>query len=228
MNAATAAVVAVGGAQLLVLIAAALYARRQAAEAAKLREAQTRPYVVIDFDVAQTIAYLRITNLGQTMARRVRFTFDPPLVTTFDDGRISAQKLADTELLRGGIPTLAPGKTISTLFDHFPDRLTRGDLPLSYHVTIDYESDVPARTYTDAITLDLGIYVNLLHVERRDLHDVHERLKEIQGEIKRWSATGGGLLTLSPDDVRKRNDELKEARKRQAQRATEGDEAKEE
>lgn len=36
--------------------------------------------------------------------------------------------------------------------------------------------------------------------------------RQIRDVIKRWTTTGGGLLVLSPDDVRRRNEEWEEAR----------------
>lgn len=58
----------------------------------------------------------------------------------------------------------------------------------------------------DRITLDLAIYRNMMRTTRRGLHDVHERIKEIGDLLRRWTASGGGLLRLSPDDVRARDE----------------------
>jgi hypothetical protein len=53
---------------------------RQVREARRLREQQTRPFVVIDFEVAQNaIVFLPISNIGTTLARDVRFEIEPRL-----------------------------------------------------------------------------------------------------------------------------------------------------
>lgn len=56
-------------------------AREQVRETEKLREAELRPYVVLDFEVfkRRPIIFLTITNHGKTLARNVRFEFDPSL-----------------------------------------------------------------------------------------------------------------------------------------------------
>lgn len=68
------------GLQLLVLTAAAVFGRHQLNEAKDLREAQTRPFVVIDLgSSAHTLFDLVVKNIGPTLARDVRFEFDPPI-----------------------------------------------------------------------------------------------------------------------------------------------------
>jgi hypothetical protein len=67
------------GLQFVVLVVAALVAYRQVSEARRLREEQARPFVLIDVVVWNTIAEFTITNSGATIARNVRFEFNPPL-----------------------------------------------------------------------------------------------------------------------------------------------------
>lgn len=64
------------GVQTLILLVAGGTAYWQASEARKLCLEQSRPFVVLDMDVRQTIAELRITNVGPTLARNVRFAFE--------------------------------------------------------------------------------------------------------------------------------------------------------
>jgi hypothetical protein len=198
------------GLQVLVLLLAALYAGRQLGETRRIREAETRPYVVVDLDVHQTIISLVISNLGRTMARDVRLDFDPPLETTFDTRRVGDRRLSESALLTDGVPTMAPGKSISTVLDYFPGRLSQGTLPMVYSVTVRYANDDRTRHYEDKITLDLGVFENLVHVNRYGIHEVHERLKEIQDELKKWTAPGGGLLATTPADVDQRHRELRQ------------------
>lgn len=197
------------------LLVAGCIALWQASEARNLRRAQSRPFVVIDFE-AQSIRpfiYLRIANVGTTMARNVRFEFTPELASTFDsDGKLPATR--ELPILRDGIRSLPPGKEIRFLFDAAPQR-TNARLPVSYDVTIRYEGEDlkhlirrdEREQFEDEIALDLSIYMNLTHVTRRGEHDIHERIKEIGEVLKGWSASGGGLLALSREDVRNRDEE---------------------
>lgn len=113
-----------------------------------------------------------------------------------------------SRLLTEGIPTLAPGKTIPILFDVF---LERGDRPDAYSVDVSYEGE-RGRRYQERVPLDLGVYRNLEYVTTHTIHDVHARLKEIRDVIKKWSTTGGGLLVVTPHDVRRREEEWRESR----------------
>jgi hypothetical protein len=75
-----------GAVSAVIILVAALVARSQLREARVLRESQTRPFVLIEYRVeASSLIYLRIANLGSTMARKVRFTITPGLVTTRGD-----------------------------------------------------------------------------------------------------------------------------------------------
>jgi hypothetical protein len=186
-------------AQLIVLVAAAAFAWRQVGEARRLREAQTRPFVVVDFEVENFLAFLTVSNIGTTLARNVRFEIDPPFQTVIKN------PLAEMKMLRDGIPTLAPRKTIRTLFDSLANR-EPGQLPDTYAVVVRY-SDETGRRFEERLDLDLAVYWNLTTVERRDVHDIHQRLKEMLAEMKKWRAgTGRGLLHLSPEEVRGENE----------------------
>jgi hypothetical protein len=192
--------VVVLGLQLVVLVAAAIFAGRQVAEAKRLREEQTRPFVIIDFEIEKAMIFLTVSNIGTTLARHVRFEIDPPLRTAIEI------PLTEMKMLGEGIPTLAPGKTIRTLFDstiqrkpeHFPDL---------YSVTARYSDETGRRDFEEAQALDLGVYRNLSWVQRRDEHDIHERLKDVLAEMKKWtSGTGRGVLRLSPNEVHAENE----------------------
>lgn len=60
--------------------------KQQVKEAKDLREAEMRPYVVVDFEVFERrpIILLTVANVGRTLARNVRLAFDPPLSSAID------------------------------------------------------------------------------------------------------------------------------------------------
>jgi hypothetical protein len=62
---------------LVVLVVAAVAAFRQVREAVRTREEESRPYVVVDFETKKGMFFLVVTNIGRTMARDVRFSFNP-------------------------------------------------------------------------------------------------------------------------------------------------------
>jgi hypothetical protein len=67
------------------------------------------------------------------------------------------------------------------------------------------------------------LYWNRRYITVRDIHDVHKQLETIATEMQRWRpGIGSGLLAVSPEDVRKRQDQgerdLEEYRAEQAGR----------
>ncbi len=158
---------AVLAAQLVVLVVAAVVGYRQVGEARRLREEQTRPIVVLDFSTENALFFLTLSNLGTTMARNVKIAVTPPLASALDDQteRIAALQMFGEQ----GIPTLAPGKHIRTLFDVAFQRKPETGLPDVYVARITYDDHALERRFHEEITLDLGVYWGLQRVERDDL-----------------------------------------------------------
>ena len=205
--------------QLAVIAVAAVYAKRQVdeakrqvAEAKTLREEQARPFVVVDFDVQDTLIFLVISNLGASLARDVRFDIAPTLSSTISDHPPAALKVFSK-----GISTLAPGKTIRTLFDSFPQRESEG-LDDFYSVRIRYADEKRRRAFDETLDLDIGIYRNLLVVTRHDIHHVKDSLDRIRKVMEKWGAGTGrrGLIAMSPDQRRAEID--RETRTREERR----------
>jgi hypothetical protein len=193
------------GLQFLVLVIAALVAWRQVREARRLREDQARPFVVIDLVAWQTIAEFQIKNIGLTIARDVRFEFDPPLVSS-RDSRVNRKPLAETNLFKQGIPTLPPGKTVNALFDTLPSRIKEG-LPDDYSVRVSYK-DALGKEHAETTTVGYGFLRDVGRITRRDMHDVHRRLEEIAREVKKWTVLGSALKVMTPADIERYNEEL--------------------
>jgi hypothetical protein len=187
-------------AQTFIFAAAALFGYRQAREIQLTRQDQTRPFVVVDFDLSRPpFIHLVIKNIGKTMARRVRIQTDPPLASTFDkDGQ--GEPVAKLRVFTEEIPTMAPDREIRTLFDSFPAR-TEQQLEEVYRVTISYEGE-RGRVYVDEMVLDLGVYAKITYVEQHTIHDIHKQLKRIADEVRRWSASGSGIKIVSRKDQR--------------------------
>jgi hypothetical protein len=189
-----------GAASAVVIFAAVLVARSQLREAQALRENQIRPFVVIEFHPEPTsVIYLRISNLGSTMARDVRFSVKPPLETTHE----AQWHIMDLQLFQSGIRSLAPGRVIEFFFDTWIGRNTMNG---RHEVTITYRGQGD-RIYTDVLDLDLGVFVGMHFIRRYGLHDIHKQLEEIAGTLKNFKAWGGGLLSKSPADVAKEEEE---------------------
>lgn len=139
------ATVAIVALQLVVLVAAAVVGWNQVREARRLREQQSRPFVVIDFDIERGVeTYLEVANLGNSLARDVTFEITPPLKSSID---VQVEKF---KMLDEGIATLAPGKRYRTFFDTGFQR-TGSDLPLTYKVIVRYRDQDARRSFEESL-----------------------------------------------------------------------------
>jgi hypothetical protein len=203
-------------AQLLVLVAAAIFAWRQVKEARELREEQNRPFVVADFDVeGGYLVYLQVENMGTSLARDVRIEINPPLESAID---IEIGKL---KMLNDGIATLAPGKKYRAFFDmSFRRNEDRPDLPMNYTARVRYSDERRKRSFDETLNLDLDQYMEIRTVSRHGLHEIHKQLEQLRKILEKWtSGTGSGLLALSLEESRNENErQLAAMRERQEQR----------
>lgn len=196
----TAEQVAAGAAvvQTVLLGGALVYARRQVTAANDVREATERPFVVIELGwTVIPILELVVTNYGKSLAREVTFEFAPPLSSHVVDD------IDTLELFTRGIPSLAPGASMRTIFDSMIDRKPEQH-PDVIDVTLRYRGEGD-RTYAEPIRLDLGILRRMEYVHRRDIHDVHDELKKVRETFERWTASnrlGKGVLIRTTDELR--------------------------
>jgi hypothetical protein len=190
------------GLQCGVLAIAAVVGLYQLGEARRLRKGSLRPFVVVDFEVDAPEVYVAVSNMGRTMARDVRVTFDAPFESgVFADDQHTLRHFE--ERFAAGLHSMPPGKKIRTLLDLGTHR-PAGKFNDRYTASIAYKSDVTGDNYCDTVVLDYDLYRNLVRVERKDIHDVHERLKEIATETKKWSPMGGGIAMVTSRDLRLR------------------------
>jgi hypothetical protein len=187
-----------------VLVAAALVALRQVREARRLREAQAQPFVVVDFEVDthDQAIHIVISNIGGTMARDVKLKFEPELTSSLDSHGGNVVPPRDLKPFRDGIPSLPPGKRIPIMIDMFTQR-DADKYPDVYTVEISFYAPALRRDLRDDSVLDLGIYRNVLHATRRDIHDIHTQLEKLVKEVRKWTASSGGIKTVTPDDQKR-------------------------
>jgi hypothetical protein len=152
-----------------------------------VEQQKSRPYVIVDFEFRDHAIYLKIQNIGATIARDVRIKFDQPLASTFANSAVS-----ESRVFREPIPMIAPGRTISLLLDSFPDRYERRDeFPMEYAVTIEYE-DIYGIPFTDPpYPLDLGTY-DQTAVGPKGMPELVHEVQEIRKEMAKWTSASEG------------------------------------
>jgi hypothetical protein len=172
---------------LLVLAYTARFARRQVNEAARLRELQTRPWVVVYFDVTieRQFIHVVIENTGKTVATDVKVEFDPGLASSMDPAG------SQVDFFRHVFPTLPPGARIDSLLDSAMSRF-QSDLPTNYTATVTYGGMVSDERYSDRYILDLVAFLAIRHVHRKGMHDIAEETKNVADALK-WVTQSGRI-----------------------------------
>jgi len=201
-------VIAIAGvAEATAVVIAVLYAKGQLVELRKSREETTRPFVVVDFDISQTMIFLKVRNMGQSIAKNVTFRFSPSLESTWEDKNSDftpsgKYRVEELDIFANGIPSLAPGKEHSTILDQ---TLTRIPAKLQTRYDVDVSFDAPnGKRYTDRQTISLDTYLGLVRVESKGVHEIAKALEDITREVKRWGASGSGLRIVTEEDMRQR------------------------
>jgi hypothetical protein len=188
----------------LVLFGAAVVAAWQVIEARRLREATLRPFVVVDFEVESGEIYLAVSNIGKTMARDVRITFDRHLESAVHAGRDPNRLQQFEERLASGIATLPPGKSIRMLFDLSAQRTPEQNLTDRYTVTASYTADATNRRYENqTMDLDFGIYQPLVWINKKGVHEIAKGVEDLVATVKRWGGSSG-LVVTTHDEERER------------------------
>lgn len=184
----------------VIALVAAAFAWRQVREARKTREAQSQPFVVVDIVPGKLWANrltLVVENIGSTLARNVKLTFNPPLSSSFDDNAI-----AKSLLIREGISVLPPGRRIETLFDYTHDRLEH-KLPMRYEVTVQFADHRGKAEESLPYVLDMEYIYDLELEGEKSLHNVANSLDKIRLQMEAWRSSRGHGLEVWTRDVEK-------------------------
>ena len=168
--------------QLLILVVAAVFAFWQVKEARRLREEQTRPFVVVDFEPIEIHGFfdLVVKNTGPTMARDVTIDFDPPIRSATEHDT----PIAELKVFKDGIPTLAPGKEYRMHYAFGPRHHESG-LPDEYRARVRYSDQERRRSFDEEMDLDLGLYWSQVRTNVHGIHYVHKRLEEIRDVLRK-------------------------------------------
>ena len=178
---------------------------RQVHEARRLREEQAQPYVVVSLETdpsAPFILNLVIKNMGTTAARNVVVDFDPPLTSSLEqDG--AGRTTKEWRALTDGIPTLAPGQSMSTIIDSLFSRYAGNDLtkyPGYTQATVTYGDDRrKSRLHTYIYDLDFNMFYGGHWVAQKTIDDLVKTMDEIRKQLKSWTVPGGGIRAYTKD-----------------------------
>jgi hypothetical protein len=175
---------------ILVAIAGGI-AWAQLRHASRQRAEEQRPFVVVDvFGSRASIFRIEVKNIGKTIAREVKINFDPPLTSSLDKPN---EKIQNIPMLVHGLPSLAPAKRHTFLFDSARSR-KRTEYPDTYQVTVTYVG-YDGNPYEDYQVLDLSPYWQTPDLVERDIHDVWTSLETMN---KSLHGIHSALINLTP------------------------------
>lgn len=169
-----------GWATVAVYLALGAFAWRQLKEARRLREEQSRPFVVVDIPPG-SLLYVTIENIGRTVARNVTFKFTPPLTSTSP----KPWAVTDAPLLRDGAPMVPPGRVHRVFLDGSPARYA-SDLPTVYEAEVRYFGPGGRRrtAYVDKYPIDLRTYIQT-SLPDKGLSDLVREVEGLRQDVQR-------------------------------------------
>jgi hypothetical protein len=180
----------------IVAVFAAFFAWRQVRLARALREDQAKPFVVVAFrpsPVWGNAINLVVENIGTTLARNVRLTFDRPLESVARTGDINESKL-----FKEGIRVMPPGMRLATLFDLSHERV-KSSLPMTYEAVVTYDREHGSPVKME-YTLDMGLFFGLEHFTEYGMHEAAKSLREMNKTLKDWTRSGRLKVSAYDED----------------------------
>jgi hypothetical protein len=202
---------------------AAIAAIWQVRESRHLREAQAQPYIVVALEpdpINMLTINLRVENIGQTLARDVRFSFDPPLRSVMDEKAADGNMLSESPLVTDGVPTMPPGMKIERIFDVATMWDEGGPPVLRYDVEV-YFADRNGKPQEPLrYPIDFGPFLSGTFTVRKSTHDGVKALIGIEALLKTWTEGKQGLSVWTRDG----NARDTERRRLHAERAAEQEE----
>jgi len=145
------------------------------------RDQETAPYVIAYFEVKNHAIYLYIKNIGKTVARNIKLEFEPKLQTTLMEDYIS-----NTNLIKNGIKSIAPGQEIKTLLDTAP-RYLNSSLPMSYAVKIGYCGGLLNKIRESEQILDISVLSGLIPGDENGIPELVKEIKDLSKNNKKIS-----------------------------------------
>ncbi|MEH1098204.1 hypothetical protein [Micromonospora sp. CPCC 205561] len=154
----------------------------------------------MDFEFRSILVYLTIRNIGTTIARDVRITFDKKLESSL--GKDS--ELNDSPLFREPIPMIAPGRKISVLFDSYNSRAGDKELPMQYTVTLKYRDTDGKRHVDPPYPLDLAMYEGS-SLEPKGIPELVDEVQKARKTMEKWTQGIKGLRVHTIDHEKYEN-----------------------
>lgn len=160
------------------------------------RNQEIAPYVIAYIDLPygnDWVMYFVVKNTGKTVAKDIKLTFEPPLMTGFGDN----VREFDVSLIKNGISSLAPGQEIRTPLDVLPN-YKKDEMPTVYKVQVSYSGGLQSDKTISEQVIDLSMFNDLTVLQKKgeeDLIKAAEGLANANSNMQRNIATIADTLS---------------------------------
>lgn len=145
---------AVQGIAILLLVAVTLWYAISNHRLVVQMRGQSRPYVILDFEMSETEFSLSVANIGNRPAYNVNFEVTRDIVYT--DSNKASQKLSELPVMQEGIHVLNPGRRLLFWFTGTHSLLRRDSgQNLRFEAIINYSY---GKSYSETFDFDLTLY----------------------------------------------------------------------
>ena len=181
-----------------IALVAAWFVWRQVGEARRLREAQSQPFVIVHIEPSSSdpdrLEFV-VENIGQTLARDVIFSVDPPLVSKYFESAKDAD-LNESVMFRDGFAFMPPGMRVARTFEYSFERDPNDGLPWKYKAVVQFSDyrgrpQDPLSYVIDLLPLTSGGFVTELGV-----HDIAKNIAEVREAVDQ--GVKGIVAALNP------------------------------
>jgi hypothetical protein len=160
---------------------------RQIREMRSATEESNRAYIVVYYEVPRpNIVQLVVENMGNSLAKDVKFEMDPPIQVpqggSLSDTKLSDTNLSDTNLFKNGIPNLPPKSRISIYVGSFPGDENRKIYESTVQVIYNGWKKSP---YKETYHLSLDHYARVRRLKELTIHDLAKSFDEFAKQMKK-------------------------------------------
>lgn len=162
------------------VLSMALITKSMIQELQSLREAEFRPFLVMDFIVTygKPWIHLIVKNLGKEMASNVRMELDPPLLDW------KGRSLHDSSELQKALRFMPPGREVR-FFVGVADEYFGQQKPMAFHANIWYTSPDGSREFNEEAELDLSNYEEFAALSTKDMNQLVAKLDDVGNQLGR-------------------------------------------
>jgi hypothetical protein len=148
----------------------------------RLIDEETAPYVIVFFDMHNSIVFLVIRNTGKSIAKNIKIGIEPDISNLLSD---KTSKEYCKILFSEGIKMLVPEQEIRTFVNMSFDIYNKKDIPMEYNIRALYEGGIPNKKREYESSINFLLYKELPRIQEPTIKDYLKGLEEIKKAIEK-------------------------------------------